>query len=87
MPMPTVSSVPAKLPKREALAQLPAVFDADRMMRDIEFLSSEELQGRGFGTKGLEKAGAYIKSEFEKEKRYIYKRANKYLRYCVIIYS
>ncbi len=37
-----------------------------RLSRDAEYLSSDELEGRGIRTKGLELAGEYIASEFEK---------------------
>ena len=54
------------LPKREALARLEPVFSADRMMGHVNYLASEELQGRGVGSEGIEKAADYIKSQFEK---------------------
>jgi aminopeptidase N len=53
------------LPRREALARLEPVFSADRMMEHVKYLASEELQGRGIGTEGLDKAADYIKSQFE----------------------
>ncbi|MEZ6045048.1 MAG: M20/M25/M40 family metallo-hydrolase [Planctomycetaceae bacterium] len=37
-----------------------------RIGEDIKYLASDELEGRGIGTKGLEKAAEYIKAEFEK---------------------
>src|SRR6516164_8429249 len=37
-----------------------------RMRRDINFLASDECEGRGPGTKGIDKAAAYIASEFQK---------------------
>ena len=55
-----------ELPRREALARLEPVFSADRMMEHVKYLASEELQGRGVGREGLNKAADYIKSEFEK---------------------
>jgi hypothetical protein len=54
------------LPKREALARLEPVFSAERMMEHVNYLASEELQGRGIGSEGLNKAADYIKSQFEK---------------------
>lgn len=53
-------------PKREALARLEPVFSADRMMEHVKYLASEEMQGRGVGSEGIEKSAEYIKSQFEK---------------------
>ena len=55
-----------ELVKRKALAEAPVEFDADRMMETIRFLSSDELQGRGFGDAGLDRAADYIAQQFEK---------------------
>ncbi len=54
----------AKLKPRPALAQLKPVFDGKRMMSHVEHLASPELEGRGVGTKGLEKAASYIADSF-----------------------
>ncbi|KAA3616453.1 MAG: M20/M25/M40 family metallo-hydrolase [Calditrichaeota bacterium] len=54
----------AKMAPRSALATLPPVFSDARMKKDVEFLASDELQGRGFGTAGLNKAADYIKDAF-----------------------
>jgi aminopeptidase N len=53
-----------QLKKREALTRPPAVFDSSRMMKSIEFLAGEELQGRGFGDPGLDQAADYISKGF-----------------------
>lgn len=37
-----------------------------RLKRDIEYLASDELEGRGVGTKGLDKAADYVRAEFKK---------------------
>src|SRR5438105_7831050 len=37
-----------------------------RMRRDITFLASDECEGRGPGTKGIDKAAEYIAREFQK---------------------
>jgi hypothetical protein len=37
-----------------------------RLRRDITFLASDECEGRGPGTKGIDKAAAYIAAKFEK---------------------
>ena len=58
--------VTAQLPVRSPLARLAPVFSADRMMKDVRFLASEELQGRGLGSEGLEKAAEYIVEQFKK---------------------
>ncbi|MCA9735739.1 M28 family peptidase, partial [candidate division KSB1 bacterium] len=54
----------AKLPSRSALAMLPPVFSDARMQKDVEFLASEDLKGRGFGTSELNQAADYIKDAF-----------------------
>ena len=54
----------AKLAQRSALAQLPPVFSEVRMLKDIEYLASDELTGRGLGTEGLDKAADYIARQF-----------------------
>ncbi|MBS1258421.1 MAG: hypothetical protein MAG551_01480 [Candidatus Scalindua arabica] len=54
----------AKMASRAALAQLPPVFSETRMLKDIEYLASEELKGRGLGTPGIDKAAAYIARQF-----------------------
>jgi len=59
-------AVTARLPKRPALAELAPLFSAKRMMDDIRFLASPELEGRGLGSKGLEKAAEYIADQFRK---------------------
>jgi hypothetical protein len=54
------------LPKREALATLAPVFSEKRMLDHVKYLASEELEGRGLGSEGIEKAAKYIASEFQK---------------------
>jgi hypothetical protein len=54
----------ARLAQRSALAQLPPVFSEARMLKDIEYLASDELAGRGLGTEGLDKAADYIARQF-----------------------
>ena len=60
-----MSDVNVDLQKREALAKLNPVFSADRMMETINYLTSDELKGRGINTPEIEKAYKYIKSKFE----------------------
>lgn len=57
--------VVGKLPTRNALASLPPVFSSERMMKDVKYLASEELQGRGFGSPGLDKAADFITEQFK----------------------
>ena len=59
-----VGPITAKLTPRSALAQLPPVFSEARMLKDIEYLASDELAGRGLGTEGLDKAADYIARQF-----------------------
>ena len=54
------------LPLRPALAQLAPVFSADRMMGHIQTLCAPEMEGRGLGTAGLNKAADYIAGHFAK---------------------
>src|SRR5262245_25412953 len=39
---------------------------AERMRKDITFLASDECEGRGVGTKGLDMAAEYIAAQFAK---------------------
>ena len=52
------------LPPREPLADLPPVFSAASMMKDIAFLAGPECGGRAPGTEGIEKAAAHIARRF-----------------------
>ena len=54
-----------KLAAREPLALLPAVFSKDKMMETVRYLSDKELEGRGFGTPGLDKAADHIARQFK----------------------
>ncbi len=54
------------LPKRKALANLTPLFSEVNMMNHIRYLASEELEGRGAGSKGINKASAYIANVFRK---------------------
>ncbi len=55
----------AELKKRAALTEAKSIFDADKMLQSIQFLTDESLQGRGFGKAGLNKAADYIASAFQ----------------------
>lgn len=52
-------------------AVLPAFSDApgesqQHLLQDIKYLASDDLEGRGIGTKGLDLAAAYIRDQFAK---------------------
>jgi len=55
----------ARYATRQALAQLPPAFSQARLLSDIEYLAGDELEGRGVGTAGLDKAAAYIAEQFK----------------------
>jgi hypothetical protein len=54
-----------RLPNRVPLATLPPVFSKGRMLETIRFLSADGLEGRGLGTKGLDRAAEYIAMRFK----------------------
>ncbi len=54
-----------ELPRRKALATLAPVFSAERMMKTVEYLASNELAGRAPGTDGIKKAADYIVEKFK----------------------
>lgn len=62
----SVKSINSGLLKRPALAKLTPVFNAERMIESVEYLASKELQGRGPGSEGIEKAAQFIAENFEK---------------------
>lgn len=60
-----VSSIHAgSMMPRRALAELPPVFSASRMLSDITYLSSEAFKGRELGSPELDTAATYIAGEF-----------------------
>lgn len=62
----TVSRVEmGELSPREPLITLQPIFSADRMMETMRFLSSDEMKGRGFGTKELDHAAEFIAQKFQ----------------------
>jgi hypothetical protein len=54
------------LPARKPLANLIPSFSQADMMKRLRYLASEELEGRGTGSKGIIKAAAYIANTFKK---------------------
>jgi hypothetical protein len=61
-----IDEIKQKLPQQKPLARLAPLFSSKRMMDHIKYLASEELEGRGLGSKGLEKAAHYITMAFKK---------------------
>ncbi len=53
------------LAKREPLGRLAPVFDPGRLRAHVDYLASDELEGRGVGTRGIEAAAEYIAAQFE----------------------
>ena len=51
------------LPARRPLAELPAVFDGDRMADTVFHLSQPVFKGRGLGGSGLEAATAWVEEQ------------------------
>jgi hypothetical protein len=52
------------LAKREPLATLPPLFSKKMMMETVSHLSGSEIEGRGFGAGGLDRAAEYIEQKF-----------------------
>ncbi len=51
------------LPARQPLADLPAVFDADRLAATVAHLSQPSMEGRGLGSAGLVTATGWVEEE------------------------
>jgi aminopeptidase N len=62
---PAVAGATVEPPKRKALASLDPVFSAERMMKAVGYLASEELGGRGPGSAGITKAADFIAEKFK----------------------
>jgi hypothetical protein len=59
------AAVPAlALPARKALAELPPVFSQKALLDHVSVLASADFEGRGLGSKGLEKAAQYVADAF-----------------------
>src|SRR5262245_19069907 len=61
-----VLSLVALAPAKEKAEALKAREIEDRMRKDLSHLASDELEGRGVGTQGLDRAGEYIADQFKK---------------------
>jgi hypothetical protein len=55
---------PAQLETRPALAALPPLFSAPRMLQDIQRLAAADMAGRGLGSTELDRAADYIADQF-----------------------
>ena len=51
------------LPARAPLAELPAVFDADRLQHTVDYMAQPCLEGRGLGEPGLTAATAWVEGK------------------------
>jgi Peptidase family M28/Peptidase family M1 domain/PDZ domain len=56
--------VRGKLPVQAPLGRLKPLFSSKRLKAHVNTLASKELEGRGLGSKGLEKAAHYIANNF-----------------------
>ena len=50
------------LPARTPLAELPPPYDADVLLKTVEELADPELEGRGLGTEGLDRATEIVEA-------------------------
>lgn len=50
------------LPNRAPMAELPAVYDSESLRRTVTELADPELEGRGLGTEGLERATSLVEN-------------------------
>ena len=55
----------AALPAREPLGRPRPTVNAEQLMRHVRFLAAPELEGRGVGTAGLDRAADYLAKQFE----------------------
>src|SRR5829696_809913 len=55
---------PAPAQKTATLAQDSKIINAEQLLRDVRTLSADDMEGRKIGTKGGEKARAYIAERF-----------------------
>jgi hypothetical protein len=55
---------PVKYPARQALAQLPAVFSAARLLEHVQWLADPAREGRGLESAGIDAAANYIADAF-----------------------
>jgi len=59
------NGVKGQVKVRKPLITLPPVFSKKQMEKHLSYLASEQPEGRGFGSKGLEKAATYIANKFK----------------------
>jgi hypothetical protein len=56
----------AALPVGRALAELPPLFDAERLKADVGWLADPAREGRGIGTRGLNDSAVYVAEAFRR---------------------
>ncbi len=56
----------AETPAADKLVSSSAAESEQRLREDVDFLSTDELEGRGIGTEGLNRAADYLADEFAK---------------------
>jgi hypothetical protein len=65
-PADRAAALPAlTLPARPALASLPAVFSETTLAAHVSALTAPDLEGRGIGTAGLDKAADWVAAQFK----------------------
>src|SRR5258708_34966724 len=57
-------TMPAAAPPPHTASQSVAELSADRYMKDVTYLASDELKGRGDGSPELDRAADYIAEQF-----------------------
>ena len=57
--------VPADAPSESVVHSPSHPESQTHLLNDIKYLASDELEGRGIGTKGLNKAADYIREQFK----------------------
>jgi hypothetical protein len=57
-----VTVEPLEPPERPPLAELPPAFDRDRLMAAVSILAGDEMEGRGLGSDGLERATTWVEA-------------------------
>jgi hypothetical protein len=62
VPVEVAASVPEEMP--EPLPAEPAADIENRLAESVRYLSSDELQGRGIGTEGIELAAQYVAQQY-----------------------
>lgn len=61
----TILAMPATLMAQETSTESPPKRDVESLKKTLGFLASDELEGRGIGSDGLEEAAQYLAKQFE----------------------